>query len=104
MLLIHGKILNVVFSENRDKNTGEIRKITQVEILHISKGRNVIDNLKIDLSVANEWQKAIGKDITAEVAVYAIKAEDGSLVHGFSLADKKSLPTVQTKQNHLAAA
>lgn len=99
MLFINGKVLNLVHTEIKDKFTGELKPVHTIEILHQSRGKSVVDYLKIDSLVCPQWEKIIGKEITAEVRVYAMKTEDGSVMHGFTLADKKGLPTVQTRQS-----
>ena len=93
MLIMHGQVLNIVQSTKKDFKTGELTPEYSAEILRKQGGKSVIDSLKLDVSVVGAWSKAIGLHVTCEVRSYAMKTAD-SVLSGYSLADKKSLPTV----------
>jgi hypothetical protein len=103
MLTLTGQILNVIPGENKDRNTGEITRITTVEILHQSRGRSVVESVKCDIEVTAAWTKLIGKNISVEVRMYAMKTGEGGVTSGLTLADKKALPFVQN-DHHVKAA
>lgn len=94
MISLHGKLHDIVKGENKDNETGEIVATFTAEVLHKSRGKSVVDSVKLDPSVVNQWTKAIGQDISVEVRFYAMKGRDGSITSGFTLADKKCLPVV----------
>lgn len=98
MLTLSGQILNVISGENKNRDTGEITKTATVEILHQSRGRSVVEAIKIDIEVFAAWMKLIGKNISVEVRTYAMKSSDGGVNSGLTLADKKALPFVDAER------
>jgi hypothetical protein len=101
MLTLSGQILNVIAGENKDQATGEITRTSTVEILHQSRGRSVVESIKTDIEVLPAWTKLIGKNVSFEVRMYAMRSSSGGVTSGLMLADKKALPFVQ---NDLKAA
>lgn len=98
MLTLSGQILGVIAGENKNRDTGEITKTATVEILHQSRGRSVVEAIKIDTEVTAAWTKLIGKNISVEVRTYAMKSSDGGVNSGLTLADKKALPFVDQER------
>jgi hypothetical protein len=101
MLTLSGQILNVIPGETKDPSTGEIKRSCTVEILHQSRGRSVVESIKADAEVTHAWTKLIGKNVSVEVRMYAMRSSSGGVTSGLMLADKKALPFVQ---NDLKAA
>lgn len=94
MITLTGKLLNIVQGENKDRETGEITPSHTAEILHQSRGKSVIESVKLDASIVIQWGKAVGSDISVEVRSYAMNNGKGGVISGYALADKKCLPVV----------
>lgn len=94
MIVINGKLYNVVTNPFTDRDTGVITQVSTAEILHTSRGKTELVALKLDPGVAESWKKAEGRDITVEVGFYAMKTREGGIQKGLMLADKRSLPSV----------
>jgi hypothetical protein len=97
MITLFGQLLNVIPGENKNRETGEITKNFTAEVLHQSRGRSVVDSVKLDTEVGPAWTKLIGQDISVEVRFYAMKTSEG-VTSGLTLADKKALPQVHPRQ------
>jgi hypothetical protein len=93
MITLTGKLLNIVHGENKDRQTGELTQTFTAEILHQSRGKSIIESLKLDISTFTQWQKAVGSDISVEVRSWAMSNGTG-INSGYALADKKCLPVV----------
>lgn len=98
-LTLSGKLIGIASSQFTDRATGEVTNTYMAEILHKQANRHDVDSVKIDQSTLPEWQKVIGKNLYIEVRPYAISRKEGGIMQGFSLADKKQLPTVATSQS-----
>jgi hypothetical protein len=92
MITLTGKLLDIVKSEKKDFKTGELSPEYSAEILHKSRGKSVVESVKMDMSVVGAWSKVVGHDISCEVSFYAMTSKEGGLIKGLALADKKSLP------------
>lgn len=103
MLTMTGKLLNIVQGQQTNKDTGEVTPTFTAEVLRKSRGKSVVDNLKIDPSVVPQWTKAIGFDFFVEVRSYAMPNGRGDINTGYSLANKTDLPTA-VHNNQLKAA
>ncbi len=101
MLTLTGKILAVIPGESTNRTTGEVSKNFTVEILHSSRGRSVVESVKIDPEVGPQWTKLVGADMSVEVRTYAMKTADG-FNSGLTLADKKALPQVHQPMRQAA--
>lgn len=104
MLTLSGQLINVVPTENTNRNTGEVTKSYVAEILHKSRERHAVESVKLDAEALSSWTSAIGKHISCEVRMYAIKGSDGSVQSGLTLADKKCLPIVHGNSKPAAVA
>lgn len=96
MITLTGKLLNIVKGEQADRKTGELHPTYTAEVLHQSRGKSIIDSLKLDASIVGAWSKAIGSDVSVEVRSYAMANGTGGVLSGYALADKKALPTLQS--------
>ena len=94
MITLTGKLLNIVQGENKDRETGEITPSHTAEILHQSRGKSVIESVKLDASILAQWGSAVGSDISVEVRSWAMSNGKGGVNSGYALADKKCLPVV----------
>lgn len=103
MITLTGKLLDIVKSEKKDFKTGELSAEYSAEILHKSRGKSVVESVKMDISVVGAWTKAIGHEISCEVSFYAMTSKEGGLIKGLALADKKSLPVSSHAPNLKAA-
>lgn len=94
MIQITGKLINIASSPFTDRQTGEQSTTHTAEVLHQVKGKSEVQGLKLDASVLDAWAKAVGRDISVEVRSYAMKRDDGTIMAGYGLADKRSLPNL----------
>lgn len=94
MIQISGKLINIATSPFTDRQTGEQSTTYTAEVLHQVKGKSEVQGLKLDASVFDGWSKAVGRDISVEVRSYALKRDDGTLLAGYGLADKRCLPNL----------
>ena len=92
MLSLTGKLIDIARTQATDQKTGEVSQVFAAEILHKERGKSVVESLKFDASVLPHWEKAIGKELTVEVRMYAMGGNGGSVQSGLAMADKKSLP------------
>ena len=98
-LNLTGTLLDIVESSFTDRQTGEVQQNFNAEILHKQAGRHEVDSVKVDKTTVNEWHKLRGKKVSIEVRPYAVLKKEGGILQGFSLADKKGLPTVMQAAN-----
>ena len=90
MLTLTGKVLEII-APVLNRQTGELNPPT-IELLHKVRGRSTIENLKIDEAVFPHWEKAVGKEVIAEVNYYALVTKEGAIIKGLVMADRASLP------------
>jgi hypothetical protein len=102
MIILHGKVLDIV-PASTNRTTGQIIP-PAVEVLHKVRGKSEVQTLKIDASTEPSWAKVIGQNITVEVNFYAMATKEGGVLAGFTLTDKKALPTLQAAPRPVAAA
>lgn len=93
-LVLTGRVIQIFEGSQTNRTTGEIRPKYAAEILHTVRGRSVVENLNIDLSIHAEWSKAVNHEISIEVKPYAMKSDDGSILSGLTLAQKGALPVI----------
>jgi hypothetical protein len=103
MITMTGKLLNIVQGQQTNKDTGEVTATYTAEVLRLSRGKSVIDNLKLDVSVVPQWKKAVGFDFFIEVRSYSMANGKGGVIAGYALANKTDLPT-SVHSNQLKAA
>lgn len=95
MISITGQILNITQTEQKDRETGEIKQVFKAEILHITAGKSEVANLKLEADMVDHWRKAIGMEIQAEVKFGAMPGNQGGKPMLYMiLADKKALPVL----------
>lgn len=94
MLTLSGQLLDVVTGSNTNKQTGVISQTHTAEILHKSRGKSVVDSLKVGDAVLTSWRSAIGKNISVEVRTYSMKTSEGGIMSGLTLAFPAELPTL----------
>lgn len=102
MISITGTLYNIAASQNTDRETGEVSTVHTAEILHQTRGKSEIAGVKLDPSVVPSWEKAKGREISAEVRFYAMKNREGGIQSGLTLADKKGLPVILQAQKLVA--
>ena len=95
MINLTGQLLNVVYSEQKDYETGEIKPVNRAEILHQAGGKSVVENLKLQDEVLDAWRKCVGTEITVEIKFGAMSNKQGGKPTTFlSLANPHALPVV----------
>lgn len=104
MILISGKLFEIVKGESTNQTTGEVTPTHSAEVLHKERGKNVITSLKLDPSVVDQWEKNVGNEFSVEVRAWAMKTREGGINAGYALADKKALPVLQSAKPVLKAA
>jgi len=97
MLTLTARLSHASVVEKKDFDTGELKKecLLQFEDQKRS-GELFFRKMAADISVADNWIKAQGQIVTCLVAEWSITGKDGKARYGLSLADKKSLPTINS--------
>ena len=99
MISILGQLLNVAYSEQKDRETGEIKPVNKAEILHTTGGKSEVANIKLEPEVIDAWKKCIGAEINVEVKFGAMPGFQGGKPSIYmSLANKHALPVVMRPQ------
>jgi len=93
-LNLTGQLIDVVETKYTDDETGQVTQNFNAEVLHKVGGRHTVDSVKIDPSIASEWHKLKGKELSFEVRPYAVQTRDRGILQGFSLPNKKQLPNL----------
>lgn len=94
MITLTGKLIEIARGEKKDRNTGEITPTFKAEFLHKVRGKSEVMAIGLDPSIVAGWEKALGREVSVEVAPYLLQGDGGKAMAGFVLADKKALPTV----------
>lgn len=94
MITLTGKLIEVAKGEKKDRTTGEITPTFKAEFLHKVRGKSEVLAVGLDPAIAPSWEKALGREISVEVAPYLLQGDNGKAMAGFVLADRKALPNV----------
>lgn len=95
MLIMSGTLLSAVLDEQRDKESGEIRRTNYIQLQREFKpGKWKVEQLRgdPDSELIAQWAKLRGQFISVPVAMWE---QNGRA--GLTLADKKALPTVTSR-------